>query len=188
VQEKRLDYIEALEHIDPNDIIVLDESGSDLRQTSDYSRAEGGKRAKAAKPHWPGEKFSIMGAISMSCILAVMYIDCAINGDIFKTFIEKMLLKKLKPGQFVVMDNIAFHKQPIIKSLIESRGAKVVFLPPYSPDLSPIEKMWSKVKEIIKRKKPRSKAEFHDALFIALSSVNEDDLESWYEDCGYAVA
>jgi len=72
--------------------------------------------------------------------------------------------------------------------LIERTGAKVVFLPPYSPDLSPIEKMWSKIKEILKRKKPRSKAEFHDALLEAITSVNEGDFEEWYEACGYSVA
>jgi len=116
-----------------------------------------------------------------------MYIDQAVDGNVFLTFVQKFLLKELKPGKFVVMDNVKFHQQEIIKMLIESTGAKVVFLPPYSPDLSPIEKMWSKIKTIIKRYKPRSEEEFHNALFNAACAVNEDDLESWFEECGYAV-
>lgn len=176
-----------MEKIDPNDIIVLDESGSDLKQTSDYARARGGERAKASKPHHSSKRFSIIGAISIASIVAMMYIDQAVDGNVFLTFVQKFLLKELKPGKFVVMDNVKFHQQEIIKMLIESTGAKVVFLPPYSPDLSPIEKMWSKIKTIIKRYKPRSEEEFHNALFNAACAVNEDDLESWFEECGYAV-
>jgi transposase len=176
-----------MKSIDPADIIVLDESGSDLSQTSDYARAEGGERAKSPKPHRPGERYSIIGAISISMIVAMMYIDCAIDGNIFLSFIKKLLLPKLRPGQYVVMDNISFHKKEMVQDYIESVGAKVVFLPPYSPDLSPIEKMWSKIKDILKRKKPRTKADFHNALFGAIGAVSDEDLEAWYEDCGYQV-
>lgn len=187
VAEKRIDFIESMKDIDPADIIVLDESGSDLSQTSDYARAEGGERAKAPKPHCPGERYSIIGAVSISTIVTMMYIDCAIDGNVFLSFIEKLLLPKLRSGQYVVMDNISFHKQEMVRILIESAGAKVVFLPPYSPDLSPIEKMWSKIKNILKRKKPRTKAAFHMALFSAMAAVTEEDLEAWYEDCGYST-
>lgn len=179
--------MESMKSIDPANIIVLDESGSDLGQTSEYARAEKGARAKAPKPHHIGERYSIIGAISTSTIISMMYIDCAINGNIFLSFIQKLLLPKLRPGHYLVMDNINFHKQEEVLTLVESVGAKVVFLPPYSPDLSPIEKMWSKIKEIIKRKKPRTKADFHHALFSAINSVDEEDLEAWYEDCGYGI-
>lgn len=177
-----------MKDIDPANIIVLDESGSNLSQTSDYARAEGGQRAKAPKPHCPGEKYSIIGAISINTIISMMYIDCAINGEIFLSFIEKTLVPKLRRGQYVVMDNINFHKQEMVRVAIEKVGAKVVFLPPYSPDLSPIEKMWSKIKDILKRNKPRTKAGFHNALFDAINAISGEDLEAWYEDCGYQSA
>jgi transposase len=176
-----------MEDINPTDIIVIDESGADLSMTNDYARAEGGERAKAAKPHLSGSKFSIIGAIGITCVIAAMYIQAAVNTEIFRTFVEKLLYPKLGIGKYVVMDNIGFHKGDSIIKLIESTGAKVVFLPPYSPDLSPIEKMWSKIKEILKRSKPRSNAEFHNALTIALHEVDEDDLIGWYEECGYNV-
>lgn len=174
-----------MEGIDSSNIIVIDESGSDLKMTSDYARSNGGERAKAPKPHISGSKFSIIGAIGTSCIVAAMYVKAAVNLEIFETFVEKFLNPKLSAGKYVVMDNINFHKNDGIIKLIESTGAKVVLLPPYSPDLSPIEKMWSKIKEFLKRTKPRSDAEFHNALANALYDVSEEDLHGWYEECGY---
>ena len=100
----------------------------------------------------------------------------------------QFLIPKLGSGKYVVMDNVRFHKSDLIVSLIKSTGAQVVFLPPYSPDLSPIENMWSKIKEFLKRFKPRSDAEFHTGLAMALDTVDEDDLQGWYEACGYNVA
>jgi transposase len=176
-----------MDDIDPNDIIVIDEAGADLSMTSDYARSEGGTRAKAPKPHNPGTRFSLIGAIGLTCILALSYVESAVDTQIFDVFIEKMLLNKLTAGKYVVMDNVGFHKNSAIIEKIEKTGAKVVFLPPYSPDLSPIEKMWSKIKHFLKCYKPRSDAEFHTSLSNALDQINEDDLLGWYEECGYAV-
>lgn len=185
VIEKREDFIDSIADIEPSDIIVLDEAGADLGMVTNYSRAEGGDRASAPKPFIVGERFSIIGAISMIGIVAMMYVELAVNADIFISYIEQLLLPKLKPGQYVIMDNARIHKSHTIVDLIESVGAKVVFLPPYSPDLSPIEKMWSKVKDVLKRLIPRTKADFHEALAIALDSVNEDDCWEWFDACGY---
>jgi len=182
-----MDFIDAVEEIDPNNLIFIDESGSHLGMTSDYARAEGGERAKMPKPFDIGEKFSIIGAICLTGIVAMMYISSSVNGSIFKTYIKKILIPKLHRGQFVIFDNVNFHKSKELIAMIESTGARVVFLPPYSPDLSPIEKMWSKIKEILKRKKPRSKAEFHQALLESITEVTEEDCEEWYEACGYAA-
>jgi transposase len=177
-----------MEEIDPNNMIFIDESGANLGMVNDYARAEGGQRANAPKPFDTGEKFSIIGAIALTGIVAMMYVQDAVNGNIFTGFIKKFLLPKLHAGQFVIFDNVSFHKPQVIIDLIESMGARVVFLPPYSPDLSPIEKMWSKIKDILKRNKPRSKAEFHTSLVRALSCMNDGDFEEWYEACGYSVA
>lgn len=155
---------------------------------SDYARAEGGDRAKMPKPFIPGEKFSIIGAIAITGIVAMMYVSAAVNAEIFKTFIEELLVPKLRRGQFVIFDNAKCHKSQEVIDLIAKTGSKVVFLPPYSPDLSPIEKMWSKIKEILKRKKPRKKSEFHSALLEAITSVNDEDFEEWYDACGYELA
>lgn len=169
-------------------MIFLDESGANLGMSTEYARAEGGERAVMPKPFNVGEKFSIIGAIALSGIVAMMYIESAVNTAIFKTFVSEILVPKLRRGQFVIFDNVGFHKSQEIIDLIKNAGAKVVFLPPYSPDLSPIEKMWSKIKEILKRKKPRKKHEFHEALLQAITSVNDEDFEEWYDACGYSLA
>ena len=169
-------------------MIFIDESGANLGMTNDYARAEGGERAIAPKPFDTGSKFSIIGAIALTGIVAMMYIESAVNCTIFKGYLKKFLIPKLRPGKFVIFDNVSFHKSEEIVGLINSTGAKVVFLPPYSPDLSPIEKMWSKMKEVLKRNKPRTKADFHTALGAALSSMNDEDFEEWYDACGYSNA
>jgi transposase len=182
-----MDYMDSVNEIDPKDLIFLDESGANLGMTTDYARVEGGQRAKMPKPFDTGEQFSIIGAICLSGIVAMMYIASSVNGNVFKTYIEKLLIPKLRRGQFVIFDNVSFHKSRELIEMIESVGAKVVFLPPYSPDLSPIEKMWSKIKEILKRIRPRSKAEFHESLLEAITAVNDEDFEEWYDACGYSV-
>lgn len=184
---KRSDFIDSVESIDPSKLIFIDESGAHLGMSSDYARVEGGQRAFMPKPFNKGEKFSIIGAIALTGIVAMLYTASAVNTTIFKEFLEQLLVPKLKRGQFVILDNVSFHKSQEIIDLIESTGAKVVFLPPYSPDLSPIEKMWSKIKEIFKRKKPRNKADFHDAIFTAITSMNSNDFDEWYEACGYSL-
>ena len=155
---------------------------------SDYSRALGGQRARRPKPFIVGKKYSMISAISRVGIVAMMYIELAVNKDVFSSFIKKLLLKHLKPGYYLILDNVRFHKSKEIVDLIESKGAKAVFLPPYSPDLSPIEKMWSKIKEILKGLKPRSGAEFHSALSKAIHSVDQSDCEEWFDSCGYCEA
>lgn len=187
VKVKRENFIDSLQYIDPYDIIVLDEAGADLTMATEYSRAEGGKRVKAPKPFVSTKKFSMIGAISMLGIESIMYLELAVNTSVFLSFVKKCLSPKLKAGKYVVLDNVSFHKNQEIIQVIESTGAKVVFLPPYSPDLSPIEKMWSKIKEILKRLMPRTQAEFHDALAEATSNIQQDDCEEWFDACGYNV-
>ena len=127
IQKQRDDYIDSIENINPDDIIVIDESGADLKMTNDYARAEGEERTKTPKPHIRGERYSIIGAITLTTILAVTYTNSAINYESFKTFIENFLTPALSPGKYVILDNVRFHKQATIIELIESTGAKVVF-------------------------------------------------------------
>lgn len=141
----------ALATKDPSNFIFLDEAGANTSMVNDYGRAEGGKRLKMPKPADHGEKFLIISAISMLGIMALTYCNDAVNGSIFMTFLKNFLLGKLRPGHIVFLDNIKFHKSGKVKALVESVGAKLVFLPPYSPDFSPIENMWSKIKHFIKK-------------------------------------
>lgn len=168
-----------------NKLIFIDESGANLRMESSYARTEGGQRIKMPVPCDRGPQISMIGAISTKKVEAALYGEWATNGEIFLTFIEKELSPILKKGHIVIMDNVKFHLQTSVAKVIESKGAKVVFLPPYSPDFSPIENMWSKIKTTLRKLAPRTLKEFKKSIKIAFKQVSESDLINWFKHCGY---
>ncbi len=169
-----------------NTLIFIDESGANLRMESAYARTEGGQRIKMPVPCDRGPQISMIGAISTKKIEAALYGEWATNGEIFLTFIEKELSPKLKKKHIVIMDNVKFHLQAAVASAIEATGAKVIFLPPYSPDFSPIENMWSKIKNTLRKLAPRTLKEFQKSIQIAFKQVSENDLVGWFKHCGYS--
>lgn len=174
-----------MKHFNAKNLIFVDESGANLRMSSAYARAEGGSRIKMPVPFDRGPQFSMIGAISVNKVEAALYGEWATNGDIFYTFIEKNLLPHLKAKHRVIMDNIKFHLQARIREAIESKGAQVIFLPPYSPDLTPIENMWSKLKNTLRRLAPRTTREFKKCIKIAFEGITKTDLVGWFKHCGY---
>lgn len=171
--------------LDAKKLIFIDESGANLRMESTYARAAGGERIKMPVPCDRGPQISMIGAISTKKVEAALYGEWATNGEIFLTFIEKSLSPQLKPGHIVIMDNVKFHLQAKVANSIESRGAKVVFLPPYSPDFSPIENMWSKIKNTLRKLAPRTLKEFKKSIRIAFEEIGKTDLANWFKHCGY---
>ena len=171
----------------PTHLIFLDESGANLSLCRDYARILGGQRIKLPKPHARGNYFSIIGAIGLSEIKAALYGQWATNGEIFLAFIRDYLVPNLRSGDIVLMDNVNFHKSEAIQACIESVGATLWFLPPYSPDFSPIENMWSKIKSILRKLAPRTKRQFKKALATAFESITQSDLVGWFKHCGYKV-
>ena len=111
----------------------------------------------------------------------------ALNGDLFKAYVERMLAPSLKPGDIVIMDNLSSHKVKGIAGAIEAVGASVMYLPPYSPDLNPIELLWSKVKAILRKLKIRTKDLMDHAISQALDAISLDDIAAWFRHDGYAL-
>ena len=111
----------------------------------------------------------------------------ALNNEIFKSYVEKVLAPSLRPGDIVVMDNLSAHKSQKVEEIINSCHADLRFLPPYSPDLNPIEKMWSKVKQILRCLMARAEESLFVAIGLALSQVTAADARGWYGSCGYFV-
>ena len=116
-----------------------------------------------------------------------MTINGAVDGTVFKVYVEQVLGPTLKTGDVVVMDNLPAHKVAGVKELIEGRGAKLIYLPPYSPDLNPIEKCWSKIKTYLRKAKARTREELEKALREALLLVTAEDARGWFKSCGYAI-
>ena len=191
MSKKRYDYCDSLDEglengeIDIKNLVFLDESGLKLGQTPDYGRAEGGSRVVSPEPKNLGKNITLVAAMSLAGVIAAMYCTCTFNGDGFETFVECCLIPVLKPKQIVIMDNVSFHKRESVIQAIESVGAKVVFLPQYSPEFNPIENMWSKLKCYLKSMKVKTFNDFQEHLRNGLNSITEYDCESWFNHCGY---
>ncbi len=134
-----------------------------------------------------GENITMLAAISLSGIDAPMTIEGAVDGLVFKTYVEQVLAPTLDPGDIIVMDNLGAHKVAGVTEAIEARGAKLIFLPPYSPDLNPIEKCWSKIKTFLRAAKPRTREILEQALKEVLLLITPKDAAGWFTSCGYPV-
>jgi transposase len=152
-----------------------------------YARAFGGERVKCPKPFNRGSRYSIIGAITSEEIIAAMYGEWSTNGDIFLEFLEHSLCPKLEPRHKVILDNVSFHKINAAVELIESTGAEIIYLPPYSPEFSPIENMWSKIKTSLRGFAAKTNDEFQKAIMVAFKAIKSSDLENWFEHCGYKL-
>jgi transposase len=154
----------------------------------EYGRAPSGKRVHDAKPASYGENLTIIGAIALGGFQAVMTIPGATTGEVFVAFVEQVLVPVLKPGQVVVMDNLSAHKVAGVQEAIESAGARLLYLPPYSPELNPIEKAWSKLKNILRDIGARSMDALNQAVADALSQITAENCKGWYRCCGYPTS
>ena len=153
--------------------------------TRPCARAPRGARAISKVPfgHW--QTSTLIQAIDQDGVRAALVIDGASNTVIFETFVEQILIPRLKPGDIIILDNLASHKSARTQKLIESAGAELRFLPPYSPDLNPIEKVFSKLKSILKRMEPRSRLKLWDAITSAIEKITPTDCRNCFKACGY---
>ncbi|MFN7097173.1 MAG: transposase [Gammaproteobacteria bacterium] len=165
----------------------MDESGANLAMARNYGRIANGQRLHCPTPYHRGSKYSIISAISTEKIVASLYCENSIDGEIFSSFIENRLVSVLQTRHKVIMDNVAFHKVKEAEELIKATGAQLIFLPPCSSDLSPIELMWSKIKCVLRKFAARTAENFQRALSAAFHSVNSNDLLGWFEHGGYRI-
>lgn len=165
----------------------VDESGINLALTRLYGRAPRGQRAVGSTPINYGENISLIGALGCSGLEAPMMIAGAIDGDVFRVWIEQGLCPTLVEGDIVVMDNLQAHKVRGIREAIEGRGARLIYLPPYSPDLSPIEACWSKIKTALRAAGARTRRGLERAIKQALETITESNVLAWFAHCGYRL-
>ena len=153
--------------------------------TRPWGRAPKGERICEATPQGRWEVLTTLGAMSLRGIDAAMAIESATDGEVFTAYVEQVLCMQLRPGDVVVMDNLSAHKVAGIRALIESRGAQLLYLPPYSPDLNPIEKAWSKFKKFLRDAKARTQEALDQAVTDALKTITADNAAAWFRHCGY---
>jgi transposase len=169
----------------PGDLAFLDETASHVAMTPRYGRAPRGTRVYGAVPRNHGRNVTLIAALSVEGIGAAMALPGALDGPAFAAYVRASLAPALRPGQIVVLDNLAVHKDAAARRLIEARGCRLLFLPPYSPDFSPIELAFSKVKAHLRRAGARTPEGLHAALATALDTITAADARGWFRHCGY---
>ena len=165
----------------------VDESGVNLALTPLYGRAPCGQRAVGSIPQNYGPNITLLGALGVQGLQALMTVDGATDGAVFRVFVRQVLCPTLRRGDIVVMDNLGAHKVEGIREAIEGRGSQLVYLPPYSPDFSPIEQCWSKFKTGLRRVEARTRRALERAITQTLPSVTATDAQAWFRHCGYVV-
>ena len=180
----------GLAGIDPSRLIFIDETGIDTRMTRAFARAARGQRAPGKVPwgHW--RRLTVIGALGLDGVLAAMSIPAATSTAVFLAFIEQVLVPALRtrPEALVVMDNLPAHKAEAVRDALDRAGLSHRHLPPYSPDLNPIEQAWSKLKTRLRAAGARSHKALEDALGPALATITAQDARGWFQLCGYQVA
>ena len=154
--------------------------------TRRYGRARRGQRVHDAVPKNWGRNVTVPGSLSCQGLEAVMTIEGATDAAVFRAYVGEVLAPTLKPGDVVVMDNLGTHKVDGIRSAIKARGATLMYLPPYSPDYSPIEPCWSKLKTCLRAIKARTREALDEALSYVIDTVTASDAKGWFNHCGYA--
>ena len=153
-----------------------------------YGRAPRGHRGRDSVPSGRWESTTLIAAVGCDGPKAPWVFRGALDGDMFNVYVEHVLAPTLGPGDILVMDNLSTHKNKIAREMILATGAIIWDLPPYSPDLNPIEKMWSKIKAHLRKRKARTSEELLEAIADALTQISTKDIEGWFISCGYSFS
>lgn len=188
MQLKRVEFWKLVRGILAKDLIFLDESGVNLSLVRMFARATKGKRAKGKKPIKRGKNVSIIAAIGLSGVIAKTCVMGAVDTLTFDAFISQKLVPKLWKGAYVIMDNCSIHKSEELEKLIKKAGAHLIYLPPYSPDFSPIENFWSKVKNTLRSIAARSYPSLAKAIETAFDKVSLENIENFFTHCCYCTS
>lgn len=150
-------------------------------------RAPRGERLLDKTPHGHWKTTTLIAALGISGMRCSAVVDGAVNGDVFEAFVEQVLVPQLDDGDIVIMDNLSSHKRCRVRELIENAGARLVFLPPYSPDLNPIELVFSKVKQLLRSLACRTRERLWGTMQSVLDRVTASDAVNCYKHCGYTL-
>jgi len=184
-EERRAAWWEQVIALDPAKFVVVDESGSTIAMTPRYARAPRGQRAYGSVPRNHGKNITLFAALSLDGLGAVMTLDGAADTIAFEAYVRTFLAPTLVPGQIVLLDNLSSHKSATVEQLVAERGCTLLFLPPYSPDFSPIEMAFSKVKQHLRHIGARTREALEAAISTAIDSITIHDAAGFFRHCGY---
>jgi transposase len=188
VRERRDRWFDDLGGARVTDLVFVDEFGAATNMTRSRARGPRGERVVCATPHGHWKVLSTVAAMTAGGMLTGATFDDSVDTGAFLAFVEQCLAPNLRPGHVVVMDNLAAHKSPRVAELVGAAGARVVYLPPYSPDLNPIEMAIAKVKAALRTLAARTVDSLFDAIGVALTTVTAADAANFVRHCGYATS
>jgi transposase len=183
VQEARRAFREVMAGIDLDSVVFLDETGCNIQMARQHGWGLRGSHVYDYIPGSRGPNMTVVGAIRRDRVLCHEVFQGALNKEKWRSFVEKKLVPRLHPGQVLVLDNLQVHKDPASLDLLERSGVVVLFQPPYSPDLNPIELCWAFIKRHLRRMRQRVAANLAPAVRRALERVTTRLLEGWYQHC-----
>ena len=170
---------------EPKRLVFVDEMGTNTSLSPLRAWSRRGERACCAVPRNRGKNTTLLSSMSVEGMGPSLTITGSVDAQVFEAYLERVLLPKLGPGRIVVMDNLSAHKTQKVRELVEGAGCELLYLPPYSPDLNPIEEAFSKIKSIVRKAEARTREALVEALGPALSSVTQEDASGFFEHCGY---
>jgi transposase len=185
VKRKREDWEACLPGLDLDRLVFFDESGVNTIMARLYGRCPRGQRLVDCVPAGYYRTYTLMSAIRLEGVVMPMLLDGPVNGQTFAGYVEQCLVPALRAGDILIMDNLPAHKSERVTQAVEAAGCTLVYLPPYSPDFSPIENMWSKVKAILRSIGARTFDTVVDAVATALHAITPEDCEGFFSHCGY---
>jgi transposase len=186
VAAARAEWADNQAELDPERLVFLDETGTSTNMARLRGRAPHGERlvGKVPQGHWKTTTF--VAALRSTALTAPGVIDGPMNGNAFLAYVEQVLVPSLKPGDIVVMDNLSAHKVPGVRQAIEAAGARLLYLPPYSPDFNPIEQLFAKLKALLRKAGERSVAGLWNRIADILDAFSPAECTNYFRNAGYA--
>ena len=188
VRQLRQQWLQELPALDASRLVFIDESAAKTNMTRLRGRARHGARLWALAPHGHWCTTTLIAAIRLNGYTAAMEISGPSDGSVFREYVRNVLVPSLTPGDVVIMDNLQTHYDGEALRQIEACGATVKFLPPYSPDFNPIEKMWSKIKALLRHLAARTQRELSCAIAQAFQAITAADAQGWFFSCGITAS
>ena len=182
---ERWAWFEAQIDLDPDRLVFVDESWASTNMARRYGRCPRGERLRMSAPHGHWKTTTVIAGLRNSAIVAPFVIDCAVDRDVFETWVEHVLVPELRVGDVVVMDNLSSHKGPRVQALIQTAGAELRYLPPYSPDFNPIENAFAKLKTLLRKEAARTVDTLWSAIGRLVDLITPAECVNMFAAAGY---
>lgn len=183
--EQRQRWFDDQLDLDPAKLVFIDETWTATNMARTHGRCSKGERLRMGFPHGHRKTTTLVAGLRSTGMVAPLVIDGPINGDWFEAYVAQVLVPTLKPGDVVILDNLSSHKRPAARALIETAGARMLFLPPYSPDFNPIEKAFSKLKALLRKAAERTVAGLWDRIGKLIDLIEPQEARNFFTSCGY---